>query len=946
MPSLSAQNNLLRGMVTYRNSGSKPIEGVKISSFGTNAVYSNSSGLFELKFASKTAGDKVTLIVQKTGMDIVNTHDLEEVYIRKNPDDFIRVVVCKSGEREQHALQYYDIITNNINRKFTSKLNSINKKLDLLNETSDENAEEKKIFLDKIKQLEEERDKLLNQAESLAKRLADTDLDQASKLAKEAFKHFENGDIKKAIETLDDESLDQALETAVQEREKAQEKLFEAENAIQQSIDNYLTKAKFCIADSQFEEAEKNYEKAISADTTNYWNIKSFAGYLNGQNQYEKAIIYYHKALLLANTDYQTASILTSLGTVYRRKNDFTQALTNCKSALEIRKKLIENDSYFKKGMSGDIAMLLGNMAIIYTDLKDFKNAEKCFEEAIPFFREEAEKHPYTGEKADLAINLNNLGTMYHEQKKYASAGKQYKEALAIWEELAQKFPDDYLHQVARVRHNLGVLDFNRYKYDSALLHLKEALGIRKDMAQKNRQQALPLVGETLNNFPLLFNAMGEYDQALKYAEEFLQLNLELETQHPKTFTKTLAIAYLMKGKIYKSKKDYSQAIHFYEKGREIYKPLTEAYPQTYLPDYSSFVNELGNIYRLAQQKERAAEIFQSVIDLQKQLKEPLPNDYKKSLANAYNKLGEIRSDARDFEPAIQFLSKALTLKKELAKENPNAYLTTLGDILIDFGLLYRRMQDFPASINAYEEALKIRKSLALENPDYWNSFVASNYYNLALVWHEYLKFEHSKENYEQCISAFQEAKKSYAQQRDNPEALKWKNRSAEYLQKLNHPDYAAFLSASGKISDLIRQGREKLAQTEKMPIRQKMVKILEKEMKRNQGNSFIAEELATSYGNLAWTQLFLRKFKEAETSSRKGLENDSTQVWINTNLALSLLLQGKYEAAESVYISLKDVLYSDGVTPFRTIFLEDLDALEKEGISHPDFQKIRMKLK
>jgi hypothetical protein len=66
---------------------------------------------------------------------------------------------------------------------------------------------------------------------------------------------------------------------------------------------------------------------------------------------------------------------------------------------------------------------------------------------------------------------------------------------------------------------------------------------------------------------------------------------------------------------------------------------------------------------------------------------------------------------------------------------------------------------------------------------------------------------------------------------------------------------------------------------------------------------------------------------------------NDS-QEWINTNLALVLLYQGKYEEAKIIYLQLKDKPYGDAT--YGTTFLEDLEVLEKEGITHPDVAKIR----
>ena len=79
-----------------------------------------------------------------------------------------------------------------------------------------------------------------------------------------------------------------------------------------------------------------------------------------------------------------------------------------------------------------------------------------------------------------------------------------------------------------------------------------------------------------------------------------------------------------------------------------------------------------------------------------------------------------------------------------------------------------------------------------------------------------------------------------------------------------------------------------------------------------------------------------------------------------NTNLAAALLLQGKYDQAEKVYRQWMDkplksevpqiteLIETNGeASPpppvtFREAFLQDLKDLERVGLTHPDFSKIR----
>jgi tetratricopeptide (TPR) repeat protein len=100
---------------------------------------------------------------------------------------------------------------------------------------------------------------------------------------------------------------------------------------------------------------------------------------------------------------------------------------------------------------------------------------------------------------------------------------------------------------------------------------------------------------------------------------------------------------------------------------------------------------------------------------------------------------------------------------------------------------------------------------------------------------------------------------------------------------------------------------------------------------------------VATLYGNLSWYYLFERQFVQAEKAARKALELDSTQQWVNTNLAHALLFQGKFDEAKKIYLSMKDKVYEEDETKkYKDIFLADLKELEEAGITNKDVEKIR----
>ena len=104
--------------------------------------------------------------------------------------------------------------------------------------------------------------------------------------------------------------------------------------------------------------------------------------------------------------------------------------------------------------------------------------------------------------------------------------------------------------------------------------------------------------------------------------------------------------------------------------------------------------------------------------------------------------------------------------------------------------------------------------------------------------------------------------------------------------------------------------------------------------------NANLLSIISEAYGNLSRFSLFSSQFAEAENAAIQALEIDTTQVGINSQLATSLLYQGKYNEAKKLYLASKDIPYQKGT--YRTVFLNEISELEKAGIIHEDTKKIK----
>ena len=97
-------------------------------------------------------------------------------------------------------------------------------------------------------------------------------------------------------------------------------------------------------------------------------------------------------------------------------------------------------------------------------------------------------------------------------------------------------------------------------------------------------------------------------------------------------------------------------------------------------------------------------------------------------------------------------------------------------------------------------------------------------------------------------------------------------------------------------------------------------------------------EDYSNCLGNQSFHCIFLGYFAKAEKYAREGLKIDSSQTFIYSNLAASLLLQGKYAEAEEIYRKYKPKL--------KEAFLEDFKNFEEAGIIPNERRKDVEKIK
>lgn len=101
-------------------------------------------------------------------------------------------------------------------------------------------------------------------------------------------------------------------------------------------------------------------------------------------------------------------------------------------------------------------------------------------------------------------------------------------------------------------------------------------------------------------------------------------------------------------------------------------------------------------------------------------------------------------------------------------------------------------------------------------------------------------------------------------------------------------------------------------------------------------------KDYSIDLGRHSFHALLVKEFSEAELLAREGIAADDSQQWIYTNLAASLLFQGRFSEAEKIYTQWKDRLKTGFLDDFRIFENRNMLSVEQKS----EIEKIKNMLK
>ena len=500
-----------------------------------------------------------------------------------------------------------------------------------------------------------------------------------------------------------------------------------------------------------------------------------------------------------------------------------------------------------------------------------------------------------------LATTQNNLGLLYSDTQCYGESEEMYLSAVEIYQRLSVVNPQVYEPDLARAQNNLGLLYSDTQRYGESEEMYLSAMEIFRELTVANPQAYEPDLARTRNNLGNLYRDTQRYGESEEMYLSAVEIYQRLSVANPQVYEPDLARTRNNLGCLYDNTQRYKESEEMYLSVLTVYQRLTIANPQVYELDLARTQNNLGNLYRDTRRYEDSEKMYLSAVEIYQRLSVANPQVYEPDLAMVQNNLGLLYSDIQRYEDSEKMHLSAVEIYRRLAAANPQVYEPDLAETQNDLGILYSDTRRYEESEEMYLSAMEIRRRLAVANPQVYEPGLARTQYNLGCLYSDTRRYEESEKMY---LSA-----------------MEIRRRLAVANPQVYEPDLADTQYNLGCLYYNIQRYEES---------GEMYLSALKVYQRLTVADPQVYEPyLVRACNNLSFLFLAQGNFEEAERYAREGAKYDSTHHTIYTNLAASLLFQGRYAEAEEIYLRYKEELKED--------FLSDFEDFYQRGIIPPE---------
>ena len=300
--------------------------------------------------------------------------------------------------------------------------------------------------------------------------------------------------------------------------------------------------------------AETYFPGLIDSDSTNAAGYFALGYFFSKTRDWGKALRFLDKAIVI-NPDLWQAYLYK--GSVYYSTSDYTDALVNWQTSLEIvrRRKDVESEG-----------IILGRIGLARWNLDEYDQALNSLHRALEILRE-------VGDKKNEGVVTGNTGLVYMYQWNYPEALNYFKKAAAINRETGYRIAE------GMTLNNIGLIYLNSGNYRRALDYFERAREVLSGANYKRGE------GIILGNFGAVYAETGYYQEALDYYRKALAIRRELKNKRDE------GIILINMGIVYQRLGDYENAAVYLNDALTIYETTGQKVYQGIL------LNTLGRVF-------------------------------------------------------------------------------------------------------------------------------------------------------------------------------------------------------------------------------------------------------------------------------------------------------------------------------------------------------------
>ena len=559
------------------------------------------------------------------------------------------------------------------------------------------------------------------------------------------------------------------------------------------------------------------------------------------------------------------------------------------------------------------------NTIDIYKEMNDIKTLNQDIEEKESMLEKEKEIRKnkietacmYWRGKYNIAIqnmqydsaavyirNLADVDTCNFENvfdcANYLREQNYFKEAEEYYNKILKTEQENQLisnNQIAALYNNLALLYSGTQRFKESEEMLKAGIQIYERLEKENQKVYESDLATSYNNLANIYRDTQRFKESEEMHKAAIQIYERLEKENQKAYESDLAISYNNLALLYSDTQRFKESEEMHKAAIQIRERLAKENPKVYEKDLARSYNNLAGVYYYTQRFKESEEMYKAAIQIYERLAKENPKVYEKDLAMSYNNLALLYSGTQRFKESEELYKAAIQIYERLAKENPKVYEKDLARSYSNLALLYNGTQRLKESEEMHKAAIQIYERLYNNNPQEYQKVLAFSYYCLGT-----LMTENNKQD--DAIGAFEHSIKL------SKEFIKEDDFKQIYLSNLLyivilHQQVGNIITAYTYNEDLLP-----------------LLKNLYEEDSEKWKSSYCGYLIQQSYlANL------LGKFKDGELYSLEELKVDPNNHRTYTNLAASLLLQGRLEEAEKLFREYKAELKDE--------FLNDLAKFE-----------------